>query len=156
MNSAASGAKRVLLVASAGGHWVQLTRLRPAFEPYDAMYITTLRGSSAPTGERPVKVVADGSKSSKHRLPLLVAQLALILLKFRPDVVITTGAAPGLLAIQLGKLMGCRTVWIDSLANCEEMSLSGLMARRFSDLWLTQWPDLVDQHPDLDYQGSVL
>jgi hypothetical protein len=148
--------KRVLLVASAGGHWVQLTRLSAAFEGCDSLYATTMQGAEAPTGLRPVKVVVDGSKSSLFRLPLLVAQLLGILVRFRPHVIITTGAAPGLLALQLGKLLGCRTVWIDSLANSEELSLSGRMARPFADLWLTQWPHLVEAYPGLECHGGVL
>ena len=32
--------KRVLAVASAGGHWVQLMRLRPAFGEDDVTYVT--------------------------------------------------------------------------------------------------------------------
>lgn len=147
--------KRVLLVASGGGHWVQMTRLRTAFEHFDSKYVTTISGTRAPTGTRPVTIVTDGSKSSPHRLPVLFWQLIVVFLTFRPDIVITTGAAPGLVALQIGKMVGCRTVWIDSMANSEEMSLSGRMARRFADLWLTQWPHLLPKYPDLEYCGAV-
>jgi hypothetical protein len=58
--------------------------------------------------------------------------------------VITTGSAPGLIALSMAKhLFGARTLWIDSIANCEQMSSSGLRARRFADVWLTQWPQLA-------------
>ena len=87
---------------------------------------------------------------------LLVLQMSWLVLKFRPDVVITTGAAPGLVALQIGKLFGARTVWIDSLANAEKISLSGKLAERYADLWLTQWPHLVEQYPNLSSFGSVL
>ena len=33
-----TGRRRVLAVASGGGHWVQLLRLRPAFEGCDVTY----------------------------------------------------------------------------------------------------------------------
>ena len=38
--------------------------------------------------------------------------------------------------------MGARTIWIDSMANVDKMSMAGRLARRYSDLWLTQWPHL--------------
>jgi hypothetical protein len=46
-------------------------------------------------------------------------------------------------------------VWIDSIANAERMSSSGLQARRFAHVWLTQWPALaVAGGPS--YWGEVL
>lgn len=79
-----------------------------------------------------------------------------IYLRFRPDTVVTTGAAPGLIAIFLGKLLGATTIWIDSMANCDEMSLSGRLAERYCDLWLTQWPHLLRNDSKLKYFGAVL
>jgi UDP-N-acetylglucosamine:LPS N-acetylglucosamine transferase len=147
---------RIMLVASGGGHWIQLSRLSEAFANEDALYVTTMRGVSAPTGVRPVEIVEDASASSPVKLPIVALQLLRILIRFKPHVVLSTGAAPGLLALLLAKLMGARTVWIDSIANSEELSWSGRMARRWADLWLTQWPHLVEQYPGLRYEGAVL
>jgi UDP-N-acetylglucosamine:LPS N-acetylglucosamine transferase len=79
-----------------------------------------------------------------------------LIIRIRPHFVVSTGAAPGLAALQIGKLIGARTVWIDSLANSEELSLAGVMAKRFADLWLTQWPHLTTKYPQLRYFGAVL
>ena len=73
----------------------------------------------------------------------------------RPDVVISTGAAPGYFALRLGKLFGARTIWVDSIANAEEMSLSGRLAQRYADLWLTQWPE-VAKRDGARYEGRLL
>jgi hypothetical protein len=54
-----------------------------------------------------------------------------------------TGSAPGVMGLALAKLLfRCKTMWIDTIANCEEMSDSGRRARDFADVWLTQWPQL--------------
>ena len=53
-------------------------------------------------------------------------------------------------------LFGIKTIWIDSIANCERMSSSGKQARRFADQWLTQWPDLAGGPQGPDYWGAVL
>jgi len=148
--------RRVLLVASGGGHWIQLARMSPAFEGLDAQYVTTLKGARAPSGGRPVAVVQDASRSSPFRMVVLLVQLVALLIRFRPDVVVTTGAAPGVIALRLGKMMGARTVWIDSIANSEEISLSGRLASAHADLWLTQWPHLVEKYPGLKCYGAVL
>lgn len=148
--------RRVLLIASAGGHWVQLARLSSAFEGHEALYATTLKGVQAPSGSKPVALLNDASRSSPIKFAMLVIQLFWLMLRFRPHVVVTTGAAPGLIAIQVGRIFGSRTVWIDSLANSERLSLSGELAERFADLWLTQWPHLTSRYPKLKSFGSVL
>jgi hypothetical protein len=73
----------------------------------------------------------------------------------RPDVVISTGAAPGFLALRLGRLLGARTIWVDSVANGEELSMSGKLAGRYADLWLTQWEHLAHEGGP-QFRGNVL
>jgi hypothetical protein len=45
--------------------------------------------------------------------------------------------------VRFGKWLGARVVWVDSIANVEELSMSGAKAGSFVDLWLTQWPHLA-------------
>jgi UDP-N-acetylglucosamine:LPS N-acetylglucosamine transferase len=151
-----SGQCRILAVASAGGHWVQLGRLSEAFADSDTLYVTTVAGETAPSGNRPVAKVSDASRNEPWRIVLAAFQLALLMLRFRPEAVITTGAAPGYVALRLAKLRGCRTVWLDSIANAEEISMSARLARPYADLWLTQWEELSRQTPGLDYWGQIL
>jgi UDP-N-acetylglucosamine:LPS N-acetylglucosamine transferase len=79
-----------------------------------------------------------------------------LLISFRPRLIVTTGAAPGLLAIVAGRLMGCRSVWIESVANAETLSLSGRLTARWADVRLTQWPHLASERRGVRYIGSVL
>ena len=146
----------MLVISSGGGHWVELLRVRAAFADYDTLYATTLRGVKAPSGHRKVKVVCDASRSNVFMIIISLIQIMYLLLKFRPGTVITTGAAPGLIAIRLGKTLGATTIWIDSMANCDEISLSGRLAKHYSDLWLTQWPHLLKSDSKLQYFGAVL
>lgn len=146
---------RILAVASAGGHWIQLARLTDAFEETETLFVTTVAGQTAPCGLRPVAKVVDGSRNEPIRLVVAALQLALIIVRFRPDAVITTGAAPGYLALRLGKLAGCRTVWLDSIANADEVSMAGRLARPYADRWLTQWEHLA-QASGPEYWGRVL
>lgn len=140
--------RRVLAVASGGGHWVQLSRLFPALQGHDVACVSTLDGyRSVLARERPewrYYKVFDASIGEKGRLLRLSAQVCKILLRERPDVVISTGAAPGFVALRLGKLFGAQTLWLDSAANYRKLSLSGRHLRRHADVWLTQWPHLAE------------
>jgi UDP-N-acetylglucosamine:LPS N-acetylglucosamine transferase len=146
--------RAVLAIASGGGHWVQLSRLKAAFENHEVTYVTTLAGLTAPGSK--IFVVRDASRTDKLGLIILAIQLLRIIVVLRPSTVVTTGAAPGVLALRIAKLFGIRTVWIDSVANVDELSLSGLLARKYADLWLTQWAHLVEKYDGLQYRGSVL
>jgi UDP-N-acetylglucosamine:LPS N-acetylglucosamine transferase len=145
---------RILAVASSGGHWVQLRRLRPAFEGCDVAYLTTDPGHRDEVAPARFYTTKDASRWNKLKLLISAAKIALVVLKERPDVVISTGAAPGYFAIRFGKLVGARTMWIDSIANVEELSLSGKMASKHATLCLTQWPHLAQGA--VRYEGAVL
>lgn len=135
--------KRVLVIASGGGHWVQMRRLRPAFEGFDVAYVSVYPDYAEDVAGYKFYAVRDITRLSLTNLAVLIPQFISILLKERPDVVITTGSAPGLVGIAIAKtITRARTIWIDSIANCERMSSSGKQARHFADEWLTQWPQL--------------
>ncbi len=146
---------RLLAVASAGGHWVELVRLRPLFDEYDVTYVTTHKGYRSDVGDQPFRTVTEASRWDRLKLVRSALQVLWILLRLRPKVVVTTGAAPGWFALYLGRKLGAKTVWIDSLANGEELSMSGRRASKHADLWLTQWPELA-QPGGPEYAGSVL
>jgi UDP-N-acetylglucosamine:LPS N-acetylglucosamine transferase len=147
---------RVLAVSSGGGHWVELLRLRPAFEGADAAYVTVSREYQRDVGDARFHVVNDATRWSKFAALCQAFRILLILLRERPDVIITTGAAPGYFALRMGKWLGARTIWLDSIANVEELSMSGQMSARFADLWLTQWPHLAGKDRRPEYAGGVL
>ncbi|QCZ92622.1 glycosyltransferase family protein [Salinimonas iocasae] len=144
--------KKLLAVASQGGHLIQLLRLKPVFDRYQTSYVSNQYREGM---EDDFSQVIDANSDEKLKLLVLFAQMAWIIFTKRPDVVISSGAAPGLIAIMLGKMVGAKTIWIDSIANAEELSLSGKKAGAFADLWLTQWPNLV-QPTGPQYQGRVL
>jgi peptidoglycan/xylan/chitin deacetylase (PgdA/CDA1 family) len=147
--------KKILAVASGGGHWVQLLRLRPAFAGDDVVWVTVNKAYRTDVGTAPFAVVTDATRWNRVSLLVLAARMAWIVLRQRPDVVVTTGAAPGYFAVLFGKLVGARTAWIDSMANAEHLSLAGRKIRPWTDLWLTQWPGLATpQGPH--YEGAVL
>lgn len=146
--------RRVLAVASSGGHWIQLRRLAPAFDGHDVAYLTTHEGHRAEVAPARFHTVADANRWDKPALVRSALKVLWVVIRERPDVVVSTGAAPGYLAIRAAKLLGARTVWIDSVANVEELSLSGRMASERADLCLTQWPHLAGG--PVRYRGAVL
>ena len=150
-----SDRKRILAVCSGGGHWVEMLRLAPALEGHDVTWVTTDEAyrDQVPFGS--FATVPDSSMWSKHRLVITALHVARQVVRMRPDIVLSTGAAPGWFAVRLGGLLGARTVWIDSIANADELSLSGQRLVGRVDLFLTQWPHLATPHGPV-YRGAVV
>lgn len=146
---------RLLAVASGGGHWVQLMRIKPALEDCDITFVTVNESYRAEVPNHNFYLVNDANRWTKTGLLKAACRLAWIIRNEKPDVVISTGAAPGYLALRLGRIMGARTIWLDSIANVEELSMSGLRIGHCADLWLTQWPHLARPEGP-HYAGSVL
>ena len=101
---------RIMAVASAGGHWIQLMRLRPAWQGLDVTYVSTDPGLAAvlkdqnsphPEQDFEFRAVVDANRWTKARLVRQLFQLVWVILKTRPHVIITTGAAPGYFAIRI-------------------------------------------------------
>jgi UDP-N-acetylglucosamine:LPS N-acetylglucosamine transferase len=147
--------QKVLAVASGGGHWMQLMRLLPALEGAQVVFVIVADSYRLFVPENKFYAVRDANRWNKFLLISLAARVAWIICKEKPDVVISTGAAPGCFAVLFGHLLGARTIWVDSLANVERLSLSGRLAGRHADLWLTQWPHL-EKAEGPHYCGAVL
>jgi hypothetical protein len=146
---------RVLLVSSGGGHWVQLLRLRPAFDGCEMNFVCVRPQYHVDVPGRRFFSVNDATRWNKFGLALMATRVLIIVLRVRPDVVVSTGAAPGYFAVRFGKLFGARTAWVDTISNAEHISMSAKLVERFADLWLTQWPHLAK--PDGPYYvGAVL
>jgi exopolysaccharide biosynthesis glucuronosyltransferase PssD len=147
--------RRLLAVASGGGHWVQLLRVKEAFETCDITFVSINETYRSQVSNYKFYLVNDATRWNKVGLIRMTLKLAWIIWKEKPDVVISTGAAPGYVALRLGRLTGARTIWLDSIANVEQLSMSGARIGRYADLWLTQWPHLAKpQGPH--YAGTVL
>ncbi len=148
----------MLAISSGGGHWVELLRLSPAFENADISYATVdkiylefLKNHNYSA----FYTFSDVTRWNKFKWALTALQILVVLLRARPDIVISTGALPGYMALRLSKLLGARTIWLDSIANANELSASGMHVSKYADLYLTQWEHLARDKGPI-YRGAVL
>lgn len=145
---------KIFAVSSGGGHWEQMMLLRAAFAGHDVSYANTIDGLASKSGVSPAYVITDCNRDRPLDNLRCARDLFEIARRIRPDVVVTTGAAPGLLALGIGKLLGAKAIWIDSVANSERLSMSGNIARSIADLHLTQWEHLAES--GTVYLGGLL
>ncbi|HFC92886.1 MAG TPA: oligosaccharide biosynthesis protein Alg14 [Leucothrix mucor] len=149
---------KILAISSPGGHWIQLNKICNQLEgQFDVVYATpgAHYKSSAKEGGRKIYTITDASADSKLNLIPVTLQILSILIRERPNTIISTGAAPGVMAILLCKFLPIKTIWVDSIANVKVLSRSGKMVKNHADLVVTQWQELSD-NKNIFYRGSVL
>jgi FlaA1/EpsC-like NDP-sugar epimerase len=144
----------IMAVSSMGGHWTELLRLMPLFKKHNVTFVSNKKNLAQTVEGYKFYTVRDANKDTKMDLIICFVSVLTKILVLRPRVIITTGAAPGLLSIIVGKFLGIKTIWIDSIANAEKLSLSGSVALRIADKVYTQWEHLST--PKIEYSGSVI
>lgn len=147
--------ERVLCVSSSGGHWQQLTALRPAWEGRLVRYACTTAINQEKLGITNFSQIPDCNRNTVQKIFASVPAYIRVFRQFRPTTIVSTGALPGLFFIIMGKLTGAKTVWIESIANSEKLSLSGTVASYLVDSFFVQAEHLADGKRHI-YAGSVL
>jgi UDP-N-acetylglucosamine:LPS N-acetylglucosamine transferase len=147
--------KTILAISSGGGHWVQLLRLKKAWQGFPVIYASVNMDSMDDVKGHKFYKIPDANRWSKIRLVYTALRILFLIIKIRPKIIISTGAAPGYFAVFWGKRFGSKTIWLDSIANASELSMSGKLVGRYADVWLTQW-EQISKSCGPEYHGSVL
>lgn len=145
----------VLAVSSSGGHWEQLLLVSEKFRDKNIFFVTTKAELLKQAGISEGCVIEDCNRNQWLKSLRCVLQCIALVLRKRPAVVLSTGAAPGLICMASARLIGAETIWIDSFANVEKLSLSGKLAGYVAGTWLTQWEHLSSESGP-HYMGQVL
>ena len=135
----------------------QLLKLAASWNGYETFCVTTtqvVRDELSKLGE--VYVVGECNRQHPMRVVAVLLRCGRIIFKERPDVIISTGAAAGCMLCFLGKIIGAKVVWIDSITNVERISLSGRMVRYIADSFLVQWPELAGRYKKVEFVGTVV
>jgi UDP-N-acetylglucosamine:LPS N-acetylglucosamine transferase len=146
---------KILAAASIGGHWVQLLHLiPPSGSTREVVYLSTHPKCVSMVPGHVYYTMKDFSRWDFYLLFPAFVRAIRIVAKEKPDMAVSTGAAPGIITLLAAKLLGRKTVWIDSVANVHGLSLSGRLASLFVTRTYTQWPHLAGKK--IKYAGNVL
>lgn len=136
--------RRVGLAYSPGGHRAELDRALEGIALTDAFHLTFESGRERRANERTHFV--RHPQRSWWRTLVTTAQSLMVLLRERPAVMISTGADVAVPAMILGKLLGAKTIFIETAGSLEP-TLAGRMVYPFTDLFIVQWPEKLERFP---------
>lgn len=152
--------KKICMVSSCGGHFMELMQLLPAVEGYN-FYIVTEKNSSSVDILKKYKyyllLQQDRNKTFKFvfRFAYNIIKSFIYLLRERPDIIITTGAGASFPTCKLGKMMGKKIIYVESFAKLTSRSLTGDKVYNFADYFFVQWPEMQKIYPNSEYYGTV-
>jgi len=156
--------KRVLCVASGGGHLEQMLACVDALRGHRVVIglygWPNLADFEHPGVDHLRFVLCGGAKGIGVFVSLLVGvvQWTWIILTERPDVILSTGAELAIAPIVIGKvLFRRRTVFVESAARKENASLTGRAVYPFCDAFFVQGESLLRFYgPKARYAGRLL
>lgn len=148
---------KICLAGSGGGHVRQLLDLAPVWSAHDYFFVTedTALGASLADEHRTYFVphVAVGQAKLGAPVRMVVGAIrsifrsAGIIWKERPDVVISTGAGAVFFAVAWARLMGARTVVVESFARFDRPSIFSRVAAPWAHDMVIQSQALASYYP---------
>lgn len=148
---------KTLLVCSPGGHLQQMLALEPAWRGMERSWVT-LAGADSEylLADERVTIAHGPTNRSLGRLLLNIGLAWRVLRRERPDAILSTGAGLAVPFFLLGKLLGARLVYVESVTRIETISLSGRLVYRLADSFFVQWPQAAERLSRAEYAGGVL
>ncbi len=147
---------KVCLVGSSGGHLTHLYMLKSFWQNKERFWATFDKedARSLLKGEKIYPVYYPSNRSIKALL-INTYRAVKILRKERPDLIITSGAAPAIPFFWIGKLMGAKTIYIEVFDRIDKPTISGKVCYPVSDVFVVEWEEMKKVYKKAINLGSI-
>ncbi|NHV59980.1 MAG: hypothetical protein HA492_01035 [Candidatus Verstraetearchaeota archaeon] len=157
---------RLLVVLGGGGHTAQMLKLVDLLGGrFHYSYLISI-GDNLSTSKIKTGGVAyfvhrardhgDGPFTTALKLMRLSLESLVVLVRERPDAVISAGPGLAVPISILAKIFGVKVVFVESWSRVYSPSLAGRIISKFSDLLFVQWPEMKKIYPKAVYAGRLL
>ena len=148
---------KICVPTSSGGHLTHMRMLMPVLERTADRFWVTFDKEDANTalrGERVYHCYFPTNRSVKNTVRNTALAIR-VLRRERPDLIISSGAAIAVPFFFVGKLLGAKTVYVEVFDRVDAPTLTGRLVRRFTDLFVVQWPEMEQVYPGSVDLGSI-
>ena len=154
--------KKVMFISSTGGHLSELLQLKSLFNEYDYCLVTEKTKSTETLAQKyagKTHYLVYGTKSHLFsylfKFAFNIFKSLFLMIKIRPDVVVTTGTHTAVPMCYLAKLFGKKVIFIETFANRETGTESGKMVYPIADVFIVQWKSMLEHYPKAIYGGWI-
>ncbi|MBN2387843.1 MAG: hypothetical protein JXB85_12565 [Anaerolineales bacterium] len=134
---------KVALVCSHGGHLTETLQILPAFEGREFVFFTYHSARDGDVEKLARAFFTENIGLNPWRMLKAFFWAWRALRRERPDVLLSLGAEIAVPFFYAGKLMGLRTIFIESWCRVETLSLTARLVYPVADVFLVQWPQLL-------------
>jgi beta-1,4-N-acetylglucosaminyltransferase len=147
---------RVMLVCCQGGHFMQMLALKSAWDDLPRIWVTTRAADTEAflRDERTIFAYVPTTRSIKNMFRNLWLA-AIVIRRHRPDVLLSTGGGVTVPLFVMGKLMGARLIYVESLTRVDKPSLTGKLVYPLVDRFFVQWAEAATR-PRMEFVGNLL
>ena len=147
---------KVCLVGSSGGHLTHLYMLKPFWEKHERFWVTFDKedARSLLEGEEMYHIYYPSNRSIKA-LIINTWRALKILPKEKPDLIISSGAAPAIPFFWIGKLMGAKTIYIEVFDRIYDSTIAGKLCYPVADKFIVEWEEMKKVYPNAVNLGSI-
>lgn len=147
---------KICFVGSSGGHLTHLYMLKPFWQNKDRFWVTFDKEDARSLLEGETFYPAYYPSNRSLKALIINSYRALkILNRERPDVIITSGAAPAVPFFYIGKIFGAKTIYIEVFDRIDKPTISGKLCYPVTDVFIVQWEDMIKVYPKAKNLGSI-
>ncbi|MBE9226060.1 UDP-N-acetylglucosamine--LPS N-acetylglucosamine transferase [Phormidium sp. LEGE 05292] len=148
---------KLLLASTSGGHFSTMRSLKDFWFQHKRVWITDFKQDTEVLIEEQETVHWLPYQGPRDLLAFLknVPAVIKIIIKEKPDLVVSTGASIAVSFAIIAKLLGIPFIYIESISRFHDLSLSGKLVYHFSQEFYVQWSNLCDKYPKAIYKGVV-
>ena len=157
--------KKVLFIASTGGHLTELLMLKDMFKKYDYYIVTEKTKDNIILKQKynnHISFLVPGTYTNNvakiiYPFKLLFNTIKSFFLyaKIKPKYIISTGAHTSGPMCLIGHIFGSKVIFIETFANTNTKSKTGNIVYRFADLFIVQWESMLELYPNAVYGGWI-
>ena len=147
---------KVCLVCSSGGHLTHLQMLKPFWGTKDRFWVTFNKedAQSLLKDEKIYPCYYPTNRSLKALIKNSVIAWN-VLLKERPDLIISSGAAVAVPFFYLGKCFGAKTIYVEVFDRINKPTITGKLVYPISDKFIVEWEEMKKVYPKAINLGSI-
>lgn len=143
------------MACSHGGHLTQMLRLLEAFEGYEFFFITYKGVTAEKLAFR--EYLLENIGKNLWRLILSFLSVFRIILREKPDLVLSTGSEIAIPVIYISWALRIPTIYVESWSRIRYASRTGRIVYPVVDVFLVQWKSLLRKYGSKAiYAGAVI
>lgn len=147
---------KICLACSSGGHLTQLYQLKPYWQKKEHFWVTFNKedANSLLKNEKIYHCYFPTNRNLKNLLKNTLLAIK-ILLKEKPDIILSTGAAIAVPFFYVGKILGTKNIYIEVFDRIDKPTATGKLVQPVCDKTIVQWEEMTKVYKNSINLGCI-